>query len=137
MKLQDLEIGMRLRLGLGVTLAFVVAQSGGAADEIVNVGVYENAPKVFISESGQSSGIFIDIIEYIAEREGWNLRYVPGNWGEGFDRLEKRIIDIMPDVAYSADHEKIFSFHTVPVLSSRFQVYARKGSGIQPIAGCH
>jgi PAS domain S-box-containing protein len=49
------------------------------------------------------------------------------------DRLEKGEIDLMPDVAYTADRGKIFSFHKVPVLSSWFQVYTRKGSGVQTI----
>jgi len=99
----------------------------------VKVGIYENAPKIFISESGKPAGIFIDIIEHIAESEGWHLHYVPGTWGEGLDRLEKGEIDLMPDVAYTADRGKIFSFHKMPVLSSWFQVYARKGSGIKSI----
>ena len=58
---------------------------------------------------------------------------MPGTWGEGLDRLEKGEIDLMPDVVYTSDREKIFSFHKVPVLSSWFQVYARKGSGIKSI----
>ncbi len=116
-----------------LTLLCPGALSAKADDRIVKVGVYENAPKIFISESGQPSGIFIDIIEYIAKSEGWDLHYVPGTWGEGLDRLEKGEIDLMPDVAYTADRGKIFAFHKVPVLSSWFQVYARKGSGIQSI----
>ncbi len=104
-----------------------------ADDTIVKVGVYENAPKVFISKSGKPSGIFIDIIQYIAKCEGWHLQYIPGTWGEGLDRLKKGEIDLMPDVVYTADREKIFSFHKVPVLSSWFQVYTRKGSGIKSI----
>jgi PAS domain S-box-containing protein len=104
-----------------------------AGDRIVKVGVYENAPKIFTSESGRPSGIFIDIIEYIAKDEGWHLQYVHGTWGEGLDRLEKGEIDLMPDVALSSAREKIFAFHKVPVLSSWFQVYARKGSGIKSI----
>jgi len=104
-----------------------------ASDGVVSIGVYENSPKIFISESGKPSGIFIDLIEYIAKKEGWNLHYVPGTWAEGLDRLEKGEIDLMPDVAYSANRERLFSFHKVPVLSSWFQVYARKGSGIQTI----
>ena len=116
-----------------LTLLYLGIPSARADDRIVTVGVYENAPKIFISESGKPSGIFIDIIEHIAKSEGWNLHYVPGTWGEGLDRLEKGEIDLMPDVAYTADREKIFSFHKVPVLSSWFQVYARKGSGIQSI----
>jgi len=99
----------------------------------LTIGVYENAPKIFTSESGKPAGIFIDIIEHIAESEGWNLRYVSGTWGEGLDRLAKGEIDLMPDVAYTADREKKYSFHKVPVLSSWFQVYASKGSGIKSI----
>jgi PAS domain S-box-containing protein len=116
-----------------VTLLYSGTLSARAGDRIVKVGVYENAPKIFVSESGQPSGIFIDIIEYIAKSEGWRLHYVRGTWGEGLDRLEKGEIDLMPDVAYTADREKIFAFHKMPVLSSWFQVYARKGSGIQSI----
>ncbi len=101
--------------------------------QTVIVGIYENAPKVFTSESGKSSGIFIDIIEYIAKIEGWNLRYVSGTWAEGLSRLEKGEIDLMPDVAYTTDREKIFTFSNESVLSSWSQVYARKGSGIHSL----
>jgi signal transduction histidine kinase/ABC-type amino acid transport substrate-binding protein len=104
-----------------------------AEDRIVKVGVYENAPKIFISESGKPAGIFIDIIEEIAKREGWNPHYLPGTWGEGLDRLAKGEIDLMPDVAYTSDREEMYAFHKVPVLSTWSQVYARKGSGIRSI----
>jgi len=105
----------------------------GADDRVVTVGVYNNAPKVFFTEFSKPAGIFIDIIEYIARAEGWRLQYLPGTWGEGLDRLVKGEIDLMPDVAHTADREKTFAFHRVPVLSSWFQVYARKGSGIKSI----
>jgi len=105
----------------------------GADDRVVTVGVYENAPKVFTDESGRPAGIFIDIIEDIAKKEGWTLRYQSGTWGEGLNRLEKGEIDLMPDVAYTPDREKIYAFHKTPVLSSWYQVYAPKGSQIQSI----
>ena len=98
-----------------------------ADSRIVRVGVYENAPKVFTAESGKPSGIFIDIIEHIAETEGWDVKYVAGTWTEGLDRLKKGEIDLMPDVAYTAERNKIYSFHKVPVLSSWYQVYAPRG----------
>jgi len=115
-----------LFLAIGIPYAW-------AENPVVKVGVYENAPKVFTNESGKSSGIFIDIIEYIAKSEGWKLEYVPGTWAEGLDRLERGEIDLMPDVALTAEREKKFSFHKVQVLSSWFQAYARKGSGLQSI----
>jgi signal transduction histidine kinase len=101
--------------------------------QIVRVGVYENAPKVFIAENSKPSGIFIDIIEHIAKIEGWHLEYVSGTWVEGLDRVEKGKIDLMPDVAYTAEREKIYSFHKVPILSSWYLVYALKGHNIHSI----
>jgi len=118
---------------LFLTLFCFGTPSAKTGDRIVKVGVYENAPKIFTSESGRVSGIFIDVIEHIAQIEGWNLQFVSGTWGELLDRLEKGQIDLMPDVAYTTDRQKIFSFHQVPVLSSWSQVYARKGSGIKSI----
>lgn len=104
-----------------------------AEDLIVRVGVYENSPKVFTDPSGKPAGIFIDIIEYIARAEGWELQYVRGTWGEGLDRLESGEIDLMPDVAYTAARDDVFDFHKEFVLSSWFRIYARKGSGIRSI----
>ena len=115
------------------TLSCVDPAPAHAEVRTVTVGVYENAPKIFTSESGKPAGIFIDIIEAIAKSEGWQLRYVSGTWSEGLDRLAKGEIDLMPDVAYTADREKLYSFHKIPVLSVWSQLYARRGSGIQSI----
>jgi len=104
-----------------------------AENRVVKVGLYENAPKVFTDESGRPAGIFVDIIEYIAKKEGWELQYVAGTWAEGLARLEAGNIDLMPDVALTAEREKKYSFHKIQVLSSWFQAYARKGSGLQSI----
>ena len=111
---------------LGITTA-------GADNQTVTVGIYENAPKVFTSEDGLPSGIFIDIIESIAKSEGWNLKYVRGSWAQGLDRLAEGEIDLMPDVAYTPERGKRFSFHKIQVLTAWFQAYAPKGSGIQSI----
>jgi signal transduction histidine kinase len=104
-----------------------------AESRVVKVGVYENSPKVFTDESGRPSGIFIDIIKDIASKEDWELQYVAGTWAEGLDRLERGQIDLMPDVALTTEREKRFSFHKIQVLSSWFQAYARKDSGLQSI----
>lgn len=109
------------------------ALSAKAEDQVVKIGVYENAPKIFTSESGSPAGIFIDIIEHIATQEGWELQYVSGTWGEGLDRLAKGEIDLMPDVAYNTARERLYAFHKTPVLSSWYQVYARKESKIRSL----
>lgn len=99
----------------------------------IKVGIYQNSPKIFLDSSGRPAGIFIEILESIAREENWSLQFIPGTWGDSLDRLESGEIDLMPDVSYSAEREKIFAFHREPVLSDWFQVYARKGSGIKSI----
>ena len=126
------------KLFFSVTVLFclfsiLTGMPAGAADRTVSVGVYENAPKVFTDESGRPAGIFIDVIEFIAQKEGWELQFVPGTWAEGLDRLERGEIDLMPDVAYNAERAERYSFHEVPVLSSWAQVYAGEDSGIRSI----
>ena len=63
-----------------LVLFFSETVSAIASDRMIKVGVYENAPKIFVSDTGQPSGIFIDIIAYIAKSEGWRLQYVHGTW---------------------------------------------------------
>ena len=103
------------------------------ASRIVRVGFYENSPKIFTAESGLPAGIFADIVRYIAEKEGWELRFVHGTWSQGLDRLEKGEIDLMPDVAFTEARGKMFAFHSDPALYSWFQVFSRRGSGIRSI----
>ena len=100
---------------------------------VLSVGLFDNSPKVFRDRQGQPRGIFIDVLEDIAQREGWRLHYVYGTWEEGLERLSRGAIDIMPDVAYGSERAKLFAFHHQPVLSSWSQVYARPGSGIKSL----
>lgn len=123
-----------LRRLAAVLFFLCLAMSAAFADQRpVRVGVYENEPKVFTVANGRPSGIFIDIIEDIAKTEGWKLIFVSGTWAEGLDRLKKGEIDLMPDVAYTSEREKVFAFHKIPVLSVWSQVYAPQGSNIQSI----
>ena len=95
-----------------------------AQGETVRVGVYQNKPKIFIDENGQPGGFFVDMLNEIAQREGWNLVYVPCAWEECLAALEAGDIDLMPDVAISAEREERFDFHKTPVIESWSQVYA-------------
>lgn len=105
----------------------------GYCAQKVSVGIYQNAPKVFVDEHGEPAGIFVDILKYIAEKENWDLQFINGSFGEGLDRLERGEIDIMPDVAFNSQREALFSFHKEPVLSDWFQIYTKDDTNIKSI----
>ncbi len=113
----------------------VLAVCGSASEaRTVRVGLYQNKPKVFVDESGHASGIFVDILNEIAKREGWTLSYVRCEWSECLHALEEGRIDLMPDVAYSQVRDEKYDFHKVPVADSWSQVYSRHGVPISRLS---
>jgi PAS domain S-box-containing protein len=106
-----------------------------AADDskTVRVGIYENEPKIFTYDTGKAAGFWPDIIEYIALAEGWKIEYKHGSWSECLKRLESGEIDIMPDVAFTEERNKIYVFSQEAVYTSWSRVYTRAGTGIQSI----
>ncbi len=124
---------VHLRNAVSILFFFFLTPCVSRAGQNVRIGIYQNSPKVAMSESGHPEGIFVDIIQVIAEEEGWSLKYVPGTWTKCLERLKAGEIDLMPDVAYSEQRGEIFAFHNEPVLSDWFQIYARRGSGIHSL----
>lgn len=114
-------------------LLFALATSAHGDERTLRVGVYKNSPKVDIGVNGKAEGLFVDIIEAIAQREGWTIEYVPGTWGEGLDRLASGQIDLMSDVAKTSERERLYRFHVEPVLSSSNQVYTHRGSSVRSL----
>ncbi|TLM80503.1 MAG: transporter substrate-binding domain-containing protein [Actinobacteria bacterium] len=104
-------------------LVLAAATPAFAAPRTIRVGIYENEPKIFTDEEGTPSGIFIDLLESVATEEGWTLEYVPGEWSKCLANLEDGTIDLMPDVAYSAERDRVYDFHATPVVQSWSYVY--------------
>jgi len=102
-----------------------------ASGQTVKIGVYDNSPKVFQDENGKAQGIFIDIFDYIAAKEGWKTEYVYGNWHDHIVNLQEGRIDILPDVAYEIERDSVYSFNKIPVLQSWVQVFTK---GFNPIS---
>jgi CheY-like chemotaxis protein/two-component sensor histidine kinase len=65
-----------------------------ASNKTVKVGIYQNKPKVFIDSAGEPQGFFIDILNYIASKEGWQLDYVASTWEKNLEKLEKAEIEL-------------------------------------------
>ncbi len=116
-------------LVLGLLLVLVAP----AQARDVRVGVYANAPKIFLDADGQISGIFGDFLKAIAARENWTLIPVVCEWQACLDATQQGQIDLMPDVAYSDERDQQFDFHQIPALYSWSQLYQRPGAGIQSV----
>lgn len=101
------------------------------APRLVRVGAYNNKPKIYKDNNDNAAGVFADIINYIAKKEGWDVEYVFGKWETGLDRLKNGNIDLMVDVADTPEREKEFDFTSVTVLHSYGVIYVQKNSSIK------
>ncbi len=102
----------------------------------LNVGVYENAPKVFTDPSGRPRGFFPGLIDKLAERNGWEVVYVPCRFRECLQMVRRGEIDLLAGVAYTDTRARRLHFGREAVLRSWSSLYTRRGASdpIQSIA---
>ncbi len=100
---------------------------------IVRAGIYENNPKIFTDAKGKAAGFWPDILNFIAEEEGWEINWVHGTWQESLERLTNNEIDVMPDVAFTEERKNIYTFSDEAVYTSWTQIYTRKDTDILSI----
>ena len=112
-----------LNLVLRAPLLALLLLAGQACAQEVRVGLYQNEPKLFTNDAGEADGILIDLLQEVAARENWQLKFVACEWQECLKALEAGAIDLMPDVAYTAERERQFDFHQTPALYSWSQLY--------------
>jgi PAS domain S-box-containing protein len=116
-----------------IAFATLLCLAPGAQARDVTVGVYDNAPKIFVDAQRNAAGIFVDLLGRIAGDEGWTVRYVPCEWRACLDALEHGKLDLLPDVAYSDERDGVLDFHKVPALYSWSLIYRHQGVTINSV----
>ena len=112
---------------------FFLSVAAVLTGEQVKVGAYQNPPKVFMTPDGRTAGIFPEVLEYIGERNDWEIEYVYGTWQECLDRLERGEIDLMVDVADSEERRELFDFSSEAVLVNWGTAYSRDDRTIESL----
>jgi diguanylate cyclase (GGDEF)-like protein len=99
----------------------------------VRVGVFDNPPIVALRGANAPEGIAIDILQYVARREGWQLVYVSGTWDQLLALLDTGKIDLLVGIAYSEERAQRYRFSREPLLGNWGLVYTRSGSGVHSL----
>jgi len=111
----------------------LIAPLPAGSSNLVKVGVYQNAPLTFVEENGNIKGFFIDILEHIASKKGWEIEYVPGSFSECLSNLENGKIDLLGVIDYSKSRGRNFDFSIESVITNWGQIYHNKKSDIKSI----
>jgi len=116
-----------------VLLFLVCGKVMAGGQEPLRVGVYENPPLVYYDEQGAVHGFIPDLLEYIAERQGWRLQYVPCEWLQCKQLLAAEEIDLLAPVAVSTARLQRFDFNRENLFINWGQIYARRPGMITSI----
>lgn len=103
------------------------------ASPLIKVGIYQNPPLVFYEDPSKPEGIYIDILEYIAKQENWQIQYIPCRWNECLEMLEQGRIDIQTAIAFSEERLKRFDFTKETLIVNWGIVYAGINKNIQSL----
>jgi len=109
------------------------APIASSVDRVVKVNLSKNPPLVFTDDKGEAAGIYVDIIKYIAKKEGWVLQFEPCKWRECLEKLEDGTIDFLMSVAYSEARGGKMDFTTETVFNNWAYVYRKPGSNIESV----
>lgn len=127
------DINRNIAIALVIICALFLLVNPVEAKETIKVGMYQYEPVVFFDSSENPQGLAVDMLEYIAREEGWELEYVPCYWSDGLEMLEKGEIDILPSIAYSEERSGKYDFTNESLLLDWGQIYINPNAEINSI----
>ncbi len=77
----------------------------------LKIGIHPHEPFVFIDSANKGTGLFVDIIEYAASKEGWAIEYVPGTLDHCLSKLETNEIDMICALGFSETMDRYYDFN--------------------------
>ncbi|MDR9436011.1 MAG: PAS domain S-box protein [Thiohalophilus sp.] len=104
------------------------------AEQTVRVGVFDNRPIVFQDETGQITGIAIDVLQDVAGQHNWQLKYHYAPWNELLEQLEAGQIDILVGIAYSDQRAERFRFSSQTLVNNWGVVYQASGNNLTSLS---
>ncbi|MFW5834479.1 MAG: substrate-binding periplasmic protein, partial [Pseudomonadota bacterium] len=109
---------MALVPGCRAIVLGVVVATAPAAAEPLRVGFYENPPRLFLDDEGRPRGFWPEVVDALTRQLGLDYTFVPCAWNTCLLMLEQGDLDVMPDVAHTAERAERFRFATQPAFYS-------------------
>ena len=101
--------------------------------ELFTVAINENRPLAYFDDDGVPAGFYVDLLNYIAEKEGWALEYVEFPRAETFELVDKGEIDIIATIGYHELFIDRYVFTEEKILNNWGIVYVQMDSSIESV----
>ncbi len=122
------------KLLLAIGLWLLLASSHAVSGERVRVLAFDIPPVMtYDTRTNAAGGIFVNVVQDTASREGWDLEFVFAKPAQALELLERGDVDLLAGVPYSELHKGRLTFNREIVVAATGRIYARPPSGIDTI----
>ena len=112
-------------LCLCLLLTAIAAEATGMRPHRLRVGFTDSSGFIERMPNGTINGYGVAYLDEIAYYTGWNYEYVPGNWQQCLNRLEKGEIDILGMAQYTPERAEKFDYASLPSGIEYMVMYVR------------
>ncbi|TVQ35859.1 MAG: hypothetical protein EA356_06725 [Geminicoccaceae bacterium] len=105
-----------------------------AAEPTLRVGFYENPPRLFRDADGTRRGFWPEVIAALARDLEFDYVFVDCDWQACLRQLERGELDLMPDVAFTAERAERFRFGGQPAFYAWSKIVVAENSAVQQLA---
>ena len=123
---------MRLLAVLAVAL-LGMAGLEAAPRRVVTVAVFPHAPALSMGEDGLARGFYADMLREVAAREDWELRFLPGTFQEGLDRVRTGQADLHTSIAQTPARSLYLDYGRESSFTVWSILYAHPKAGIHTV----
>lgn len=115
------------------SLACIYPQILAAEETRLKVGVYNNAPTIFMGSDNKPQGLFIDILEDIARREKWQLEYQYGHFNDLLNQIKDEELDLLPAIAFAKKRKAFVNYTFETVMANWAELYVSEDAQLTSI----
>lgn len=101
--------------------------------QTIKFGLHQNKPLNFRDTDSQIKGLVIDVFTHIADKENWEIEYVPCAWGDCLDKLKNGDIDVLSAIGYTQKRNSIYDFTSNPLITNWGLLVTQPNTTIQSI----
>lgn len=112
------------------TMNSLPVQAAAQQQKTVRIAAFNFYPALFQAKDGSVQGFYVDFLAEIAKREGWNIEYVYGSWADGLAWIKSGEVDVLTNVAHTAERAAFMDFAKTPLLTVWAELYIPKDSSI-------
>lgn len=104
-------------------MILLMAQTAWAESDALRISYYDNYPLCFQDENGEPQGVFVDVLNEVADGEGWELIYEFHSFEDQMKLVFEGKVDLGLAVADTKDRAELALFPLETIYSNWGQVF--------------